>query len=624
MTARPRQVPLILNVDDDDGGRYAVSRDLIRGGYDVLDACTGTESLELAVRRQPDLILLDVHLPDIDGFEVCRRLKADPRTAGIPVLHISASYLDDHSRVKGLNTGANGYLTEPVEPAVLNATVKSLLRIKQAEQETALVAGQWQTTFDAISDGVAIVDLQGTIARSNRAFQALAAAVNLPTESMIEPAFLEGMLRTRRRETAERIVNERVLRITLDPIFDASGVITSSVLIVSDITARRRIEDQMRHAQKLESIGLLAGGVAHDFNNLLTGILGNASLALDAKPSGEIAGYLQDVIKASERAADLARQLLAYAGKGQFHVHLVDLPAVIRDILPLIQAGIPRKVDVVLEFDSPLPHVEADVSQLRQLIMNLVINGAEAIGDSPGRVCVSATSRYLPADTIRQRFFAADEVEDGEFVLLRVEDSGCGMDPSTQSRVFDPFFTTKFFGRGLGLAAALGIVRQHRGGIRLESIPGAGTTFEVVLPASERKSTKQPLLSQTVLVVDDEEIVRSIAKAALEKFGYGIVLAEDGREGVEIFTREPDRFSAVLLDLSMPVMGGEEALQRMLEANPDAKVILISGYDESDVMRRVGRTRAVGFLQKPFTASRLAQAVREAANHRAQRAENEA
>jgi CheY-like chemotaxis protein len=301
----------------------------------------------------------------------------------------------------------------------------------------------------------------------------------------------------------------------------------------------------------------------------------------------------------------------------------VDLPAVIRDILPLIQAGIPRKVDVVLEFDAPLPHVEADVSQLRQLIMNLIINGAEAIGDNPGTVRVSATSQYLPADTIRQRFFASDEVEDGEFVMLRVEDSGCGMDPSTQSRVFDPFFTTKLLGRGLGLAAALGIIRQHRGGIRLESTPGAGTTFEVVLPATARKSTEQPLLSQTVLVVDDEEIVRSVAKAALGKFGYGVVLAENGREGIEIFAREPERFSAVLLDLSMPVMGGEEALQRILEVRPDAKVILISGYDELDVMRRVGRARAAGFLQKPFTASRLAHTVREAVNQRAQMAEND-
>ncbi len=612
---QPRAVPLILNVDDDEGGRYAVSRDLTRGGYQVVEACSGNEALRLTMEHQPDLVLLDVNLPDIDGFEVCRRLKADPGTACIPVLHISASYLDNHSRARGLNIGADGYLTEPVEPTVLNATVKSLLRMKEAEQGLRQTAGQWQVTFNAISDGIAILDRDGSVVRSNRAFDALAAEHGGSAAAVIEALFsgksgkesLAKMLRSGRRETEDRLLDSKIVRITCDPVTSEGGTVFACVVILSDITEGQRMEEQLRHTHKLESIGLLAGGVAHDFNNLLTGILGNASLALDSDPSPQIALYLQSVVQASERAADLARQLLAYAGKGQYVVRLVELDSVVRDILPLIQAGISRKVDVTLEFEQGLPKVEADASQLRQLMMNLVINGAEAVGDESGVVKVSAGKKYMEGDQVRQNFFSAGNVESGDYVWVRVEDTGCGMDAETRTRIFDPFFTTKFLGRGLGLAAALGIVRQHRGGIRVESAPGAGTMFEVVLPAASPVKETAP----TVLVVDDEELVRSTAKTALEKFGYRVVLAENGKEGVDAVSSRPDVFSVVLLDMTMPVMGGAEALDKILALRPQTRVVLTSGYDESEVMKTFSQGKVAGFLQKPFTAGRLELKIRQ-------------
>lgn len=627
---QPRTSPLILNVDDDDAGRYALTRHLRLKGYLVVDAVNGREALAMAASEQPDLVLLDVDLPDLNGFEVCRLLKGHPVTAGIPILHVSASYLDDPSRVKGLNTGADGYLTEPVDPEVLHATIKAILRMKAAERAERLAAGQWQSTFDAIADGVAILDTQGIILRTNRAIGALVGQphtelIGLPWSHVFpaEPAcrVLDVMRQSGKREVVECSYNGKILRISCDPIWaDANGdasVPAGCVTIASDITEWDKLQEMLRHSQKLEGIGLLAGGVAHDFNNLLTGILGNASLAmLDAPVS--ITGYLRNVVQASERAADLARQLLAYAGKGQFVICVTDVPALVRDLIPLIQAAIPRKVEIILDFERGVASVEADAAQLRQVVMNLVINGAESIADAAGTVRVSVRSAHLEAADIRRRYYAADQVESGHFVIIEVSDNGCGMDEATQLRIFDPFFTTKFLGRGLGLAAALGIVRQHRGGIRVESSPGYGTTFEMVIPASMATPavippgdlSTGPAIPSAVLVVDDEEMIRALAKAALEKFGYRVITAQNGKECVDIFTQRPDDFSIVLLDLTMPVMDGEEALAHLRQLRPQAKVLVISGYDETDVMRRIGGLHISGFLQKPFSAGRLAQKIR--------------
>jgi PAS domain S-box-containing protein len=624
---QPRTSPLILNVDDDEGGRYAVTRGLRLNGYDVLDSGSGREALELTAGVQPDLVLLDVNLPDIDGFEVCRRLKADPVTACIPVLHLSASFSDDHSRVKGLNCGADGYLTEPVDPEVLHATVKALLRMKDAERAQRLAAQEWLSTFEAMADGVAILDAQGKIIRTNCA---LGVIVDRPREELIGLRWVdlfpaqsgEYSLQVRRksdkRNVMERSYNGKVLRITNDLIRGENAEITGCVAIASDVTEWSKLQEMLQHSQRLEGIGLLAGGVAHDFNNLLTGILGNASLALeDAPPS--IAGYLRNVLNAGERASELTRQLLAHAVKGPCLICSTDVPDLVRDLLPLIQAGIPRNVEIVLEFEPGVAPVEADAAQLRQVIMNLVINGAEAVGEAPGTVWVRVRAEHLEGADVVRRYYASDQVVSGQFVMIEVTDTGGGMDEDTQSRIFDPFFTTKILGRGLGLAGTLGIVRQHRGGIRVESAPGRGTTFEVVIPASAAKPAETPKdavasappISGSVLVIDDSDIVRNVARAVLERVGYRVTLAENGKQGVELFSQTPDGFSIVLLDLSMPQMGGEEALGHLLRLRPDVKVLIVSGHGESEVRRKFGDSHTAGFLQKPFSAGRLVQKIRE-------------
>jgi CheY-like chemotaxis protein len=377
----------------------------------------------------------------------------------------------------------------------------------------------------------------------------------------------------------------------------------------------------LRHSEQLKAIGLLAGGVAHDFNNLLTGILANATMALEYAPL-PIAGYLRDVVLAGERAADLTRQLLAYAGKGRCVIRSTDVPELVRDLVPLIRAGIPRNVEIALDFEPGVRPVEADATQLCQVVMNLVLNGAESIGENAGTVRVRVRSEQMERADIRRRYFAADQVESGPFVVIEVSDTGGGMDEDTQSRIFDPFYTTKFMGRGLGLAGALGIVRQHRGGIRVESAPGRGATFEVAIPASMAKPRETPLdevpsvapSSGLILVVDDSDIVRNVTRGVLEKFGYQVVLAENGEQCVELFSQRPDAFSMVLLDLTMPVMNGEEALGYLLRLNPNAKVLIVSGYDKDEAMRKFGDFKIAGFLQKPFRAARLIQKILEVLN----------
>jgi signal transduction histidine kinase/CheY-like chemotaxis protein len=386
---------------------------------------------------------------------------------------------------------------------------------------------------------------------------------------------------------------------------------------VRDYLEEKKLRDEkLLEKQKLESLGVLAGGVAHDFNNLLTGILGNASLAVETLPPDSPAHrMLRDVVDASERAAHLTKQLLAYAGKGRFVVQAMDLSGAVRDVSHLIQSSIPKNADVRLDLAAKLPCIEADSAQIQQLLMNLVINAAEAIPeDRQGRVLVTTRVQDVDENYIEQTL-SPGEIVPGEYVALEVHDTGVGMDQTTLQRIFDPFFTTKFTGRGLGLAAAIGIVRGHKGALKVYSTPGQGSTFKILFPTvadGRQPSEVKPaipvrlgLQRGAVLVIDDEDVVRRTAKATLERGGFDIVLAENGAEGVQLFQTLATKISAVLLDLTMPGMGGEETLRRIQEIRPDAKVVLSSGYNEVEVIRKFAGKGLAGFLQKPYTSAAL-------------------
>ncbi len=389
-------------------------------------------------------------------------------------------------------------------------------------------------------------------------------------------------------------------------------------LNVRDLTERKRFERELQHTQKLESLGLLAGGIAHDCNNLLTGILGNASLALaDTPVEDPVRKYLRDVIGAAERAAFLTAQMLAYAGKGRFVTQVFDLGESIREISALIATSIPKTVEVNLDLTPGLPPVEADPSQIQQLVMNLIINAAEAIlGNQPGRVDVRTGQRDLTEEDVLTTY-AADKIVPGTYVSLEVKDTGIGMDENTRARIFDPFFTTKFTGRGLGLAAVQGIVKGHRGVTRVYSRPGLGSSFQILLPASSRpvrtaapsKRDRFKLRQGTVLVIDDEEMIRQLAKAILTQRGFRVLTATNGSRGVEVLREHSKEIDVVILDLLMPVMGGEEALELLHEISTNVPIVLSSGLGESEAEFRLKSKRFTAFLKKPYGADTLIEAV---------------
>jgi two-component system cell cycle sensor histidine kinase/response regulator CckA len=391
------------------------------------------------------------------------------------------------------------------------------------------------------------------------------------------------------------------------------------VALAVDVTEQKKLDEQMRQSQKLESIGLLAGGIAHDFNNLLTGVIGNASLLATEDVSQEFRECLEQVVKAGERGADLTKQLLAYAGKGQFYIQPVNVSAVIRALLPLIRTSLSAKAEMELNVDDALPAIQSDRSQIEQVIMNLVINAGEALGDRAGRITVRTWAQELNPSTA-----SALGLRPGSYSCLEVADTGCGMDDQTRARIFEPFFTTKFTGRGLGLAAVHGIMRSCNGGIHVESHQGRGTRFTVFFPATAEAAVDEtgcapalpPKASGLVLVVDDEDMVRSIASAALRRFGYTVITAVNGREAVERFREAADRIDAVLLDIKMPVMDGHEALKELKRIRPDVRVLISSGFSESEAHEAFKGQGVAGFVQKPYRAPVLAEAVQQVIQER--------
>lgn len=387
--------------------------------------------------------------------------------------------------------------------------------------------------------------------------------------------------------------------------------------IARDVSARKqaeeerlRLEEKMRLAQKLESLGILAGGIAHDFNNLLVGVLGNAGLALLELPEDSAARpFLQRIETAASRAADLCHQMLAYSGRGAFIIQTIDLSALVREMTHLLEVPISKKARLRLDLASNLPAVTGDATQLRQVVMNLITNAAEAVGDAAGEI-VLRTRRKTIRPGERFDAYLNEEIAPGEHVLLEVIDTGPGMTEEVRAKIFDPFYTTKFTGRGLGLAAVLGIVRGHRGAIAVRSRPGRGSRFVVLFPAARPGAVIEPAppaglpksntQGGTILVIDDEQTVLDFARQTLLRGGFRVMTARDGVEGVDQFARHAEDIVAVVLDATMPRMDGEETFSLLHQLRPDLPVLLSSGYSETEAMSRFDGLGLAGFLQKPY------------------------
>ena len=415
------------------------------------------------------------------------------------------------------------------------------------------------------------------------------------------------------------------LGLNLVPIVDAVGKPHHYVSIGHDLTkskqkeeTRRELQQRLLQSQKMESIGIWAAGVAHDFNNILTGILGSAQLAKMSFSSPHPAyNDLETIVQATQRAATLTKELLAYAASGKGALEVVNLNEMVTNILVILRSQMPKSIIVRKALMPDVPSIEADPVQMQQVMMNLCLNASEAMADQGGILSITTDKVVLHEAQSRQSMYSPPAP--GVYAVFEVADTGSGMDSEMQKHIFEPFYSNKAQGRGLGLAAALGIIKSHRGGIEVSSEPGQGSTFRVFLPASTRKAARELVMeenlshgTQTILFVDDEEMLRSLCQRSLEHLGYHVILAADGIEAVRIYRERSQQIDLVILDLSMPRQSGEDAYQEMRNIKRDMKVLLCCGYDETMANRKIAAENLVGFLPKPFGLEVLAQAVHAA------------
>ncbi|MBZ5584504.1 MAG: response regulator [Acidobacteriia bacterium] len=619
-----------------------------------------------------DLVMLEMDGAEV-GRRVAELRGGMERPFAVVIL---TAHDGKESLVRALESGADDFISKSSEPSVLKARIRALLRQRamadqnrrileefknkeleamraRAEKETAEMRAMLAEKLAAANRDLEIANrkltdaLEVTRAITDHAAEALFLTNAQGRATFVNPAAerlfgfgreellgevvheklcctrtdgnpsgdcpLSDALRTGRRFTAHDGVFRRKDGSSMDvacscaPVI-SDGAVTAAVLVVSDISERKRSEERLRRTQKLESIGVLAGGIAHDFNNILVGVLGTASLLETEVPPNALEG-IRSIMDSAQRAAGLTRQLLAYAGKGQFVIRDLDLSAVVRDMTGLLRLSVPKSIEVRFDLARRLPPAPADPTQFQQIVMNLVINGGEAIGAEKSGTVLVCTRAVQIAEPFVDATGA--DIPPGDYVSLEVQDTGCGMERETQARIFEPFFTTKFIGRGLGLAAVSGIVRSHKGAIVIDSAPGAGSTFRVLFPAVKSAEAKPPG-GPTVLVVDDEEGVRDFLVRALHKYGYEVVVASEGKEALALWESRPGGIDLVLLDLIMPVMGGHEFVAEIKRREPAVKLLLTSGYEETEVRRLCAAYGDLLFIQKPYSAQELADKVKAA------------
>jgi len=512
--------------------------------------------------------------------------------------------------------------SEPVmfgqEQAIL-VVLRDVSELKHSQERMALLTQAIEQSIDPMM----ILDAQGAVEYCNRA---AAEAYGQTPDYIIGRAAAElrggsvgdhiynDIIDTVQR--GDSWVGELSLQIGSDthtfarrvsPVLDMTGQMAHQIIVDRDITAERKQQEKMEHVQRLESLGVLAGGIAHDFNNILTAIMGHAALARN-QPEGMASEHLDAIEGASQRAADLCQQMLAYSGKGKFVVQSINLSELVDEMMRLLEVSIYKSVVMRYELAANLPAIEADLAQMQQIIMNLVINANEAIGERSGNIVISTGLMQIDSDYLNNVYVQEEQLEPGRYVCLEVSDTGCGMCKETQQRIFEPFFTTKFTGRGLGMSAILGIVRGHHGAIKVYSEAGKGTTMKVLFPVVETdavslKPDQQFVHTQgngTLLIVDDEESIREVASIILQGAGYHTFTATDGVDAIEQLKRHINEIDCVLLDMTMPRMGGEEAFTELRRIKPDIKVVLSSGYNQQTATQRFTGKGLAGFVQKPY------------------------
>lgn len=661
---------------------------------DVLPACTlltalnGPRGLELALAEDPDVILLDIVMPSMDGYEVCRRLKADERSRPIPVVFLTALRTDRESRIQALESGTDGFLAKPVDEQELVASVRAMAKVKastlmlrdektrlaglvaertqslqhsqrsllntledmraenearkQAEAEAKREQVLSNTIIDSIPGTFYLLDESGCYVRWNpyqrdvilgKPDDQMAGLNAIETIHPEDRALIQSRIANVLRDGKEELVEGRVL-LRGGPAFiwmlmtGRHMTIAGRPFLVGtgiDITERKQAEAehaklqmQFAQAQKMESVGRLAGGVAHDFNNLLMGMMGYVQLCLDKiAPDHPIREYLDEITHGAERSAELTRQLLAFARKQTIAPRVMDLNAAVAGMLKLLQRLIGEDIKLAWRPGVALRPVKLDPSQIDQILANLCVNARDAI-DGVGEITLETGNSAIDAEYCARH----KEATPGSYVFLAVSDDGCGMDKETLAQIFEPFFTTKGLGKGtgLGLATVYGIVKQNNGFIYTYSEPGKGTTFKIYLPEIAAETVAATVTSkaeaprgrgETILLVEDEKSLRVTCGAFLDALGYKVLTAETPGEALKMVAGHPGDIHVLLTDVVMPGMDGRQLAKRISAVKPGVKVLFMSGYTADVIAQRGVLDEGVQFLSKPFTRDDLARKVHE-------------
>jgi two-component system, cell cycle sensor histidine kinase and response regulator CckA len=609
-------------------------------GYSVAGlASTGQEAIDMAARLRPALVLMDISLGvGMDGIQAAHHVQA----MGLPVVFLTA-FADETTLARAKDSGPYGYILKPFDERTLHSTIEMALYRHRMEQEIKGSESKLRAILEHAIDIVVILDRSGLVSYSSPSASrilgyGIGEKLGTSAAELVHPDDLETYATVMRELVqipgASRTVEIRILHKDGTPrlmeaishnALDVPGV-HGIVVNARDITERRQVEldrqameAKVQQAQKLESLGVLAGGIAHDFNNLLMGIMGHAGLALmEATVDHPLRRRLNQIEVAATRASELTNQLLAYSGRGKLHVEPLSLSHLVDEMENLLETVISKKAILEHHYAHDLPLIDGDATQIRQVLMNLITNASDALEDRTGRISITIgameTGPLTPC--------VAGTPPDGMSVFLDVTDSGSGMTAKTIQRIFDPFFTTKFTGRGLGLAAVLGIMRGHQGAIQVLSQPGRGTTFRLLFPRSDQtvdpevwegRPAQEYQSHGIILVVDDEETVRSVAACTLERCGFTIHTATNGRDGLKAYHDRAALVRAVVLDLTMPVLSGDEVLAELRSGEgPGATVpvLLSSGYSSADVASNLQRFGPIQFLQKPYNPGDLIQKIR--------------
>ncbi|MFW6332403.1 MAG: response regulator [Thermodesulfobacteriota bacterium] len=657
----------VLIVDDDPNNLKVLNDVLENAGFQVLLAEDGLQCLESAELGQPDAILLDIVMPGIDGHETCRRLKKNPKTRDIPVIFLSA-LADPENILNGFDTGGVDYIGKPFhqEEVLARVTAHVTLRrqqkalmtcnldletqIQEIERMASVLAeseARSRALLEAIPDLMFRLDRNGVFLDykadpENLHAQEPETLVGKRNRDLVPAEFadltdhyIEATLRTGKMQVYEfelSIPGQGMRDYEARMVKSGNDEVTA---IVRDMTDRKRLEQErlqmerrLQTAHRLESLGAMAGGIAHDFNNSLMVALGYLEMAREeTEDVALVSAYLDQCDTALKRPVSLTQQMLDYSGKGYPAFRTVDLESVIQETDGLLTSAIPENISLLMNIEPNLPKIQGNASQLQQILTHLVVNAAESYDEQTGgEVTLSAGTIFCDEDSLSQTLkdvwlsYETPFVET-DYVYIDITDTGCGMDSEVRKRIFEPFFSTKFVGRGLGLAAVFGIIRGHRGYIRVDSRPNQGTTVRVMFPVAaitespEKVTTPAtaPLPRGTghILLVEDEEPVREMVRRMLTQLGYSVISSSSGSKAVRIFRDRKREIDLVLCDMRMPGIHGVELLRKLRGMDDTVPVILTSGYSTEDLRHRYETEGFAGFLQKPFRMAELGTLLQE-------------